>query len=63
MDRPEIGVGDNDTIFLSADDEVQPDAEGVIESTTFPGLRLNVAAMLAGDRAGVLAALVAKRQR
>ncbi|MGD9894839.1 MAG: Uma2 family endonuclease [Dehalococcoidia bacterium] len=138
MDRPEIGVGDNDTVYLSPDDEVQPDAflfrltgpnrgaretdegyiegapelivevaassasydlhdkkeayrragvleyiawrvldeaidwfrlqngeyvlvqpnaDGVIESTVFPGLRLNVAAMLAGDRAGVLSAL------
>jgi hypothetical protein len=36
---------------------IQPDADGVIESTAFPGLRLNVAAMLAGGRAGVLAAL------
>lgn len=138
IDRPDVGVGDNDTVYLSANDEVQPDAilfrltgpnkgarvtddgyiegapelvvevaassasydlhdkkdayrragvleyvawrvldeaidwfrlqngeyvhiqpdaDGMIESTTFPGLRLNVTAMLAGDRAGVLAAL------
>ncbi|MGD9891933.1 MAG: Uma2 family endonuclease [Dehalococcoidia bacterium] len=36
---------------------VQPDARGVIESTTFPGLRLAMSAMLAGDFAAVLAAL------
>jgi len=36
---------------------VEPDANGVIESEVFLGLRLNVAAMLAGDRAGVAAAL------
>ncbi|MHB8574318.1 MAG: Uma2 family endonuclease [Dehalococcoidia bacterium] len=36
---------------------VTPDASGVIESTAFPGLRLNVAKLLAGDMAGVLAEL------
>jgi Uma2 family endonuclease len=36
---------------------VEPDDAGVIESTTFPGLRLNVRKMLAGDLAGVLADL------
>jgi Uma2 family endonuclease len=36
---------------------VEPDADGVITSRLFPGLRLNVAAMLAGDAAAVLAAL------
>jgi Uma2 family endonuclease len=35
----------------------EPDARGIIESRTFPGLRLNVAAMLAEDRAAMLAAL------
>jgi Uma2 family endonuclease len=35
----------------------EPDANGIIESRTFPGLRLNVAAMLAENRAGVLNAL------
>jgi hypothetical protein len=34
-----------------------PDARGVIESRIFPGLRLAVSAMLAGDRAVVLAEL------
>jgi Uma2 family endonuclease len=34
-----------------------PDAKGVIRSEMFPGLRLNVAALLAGDVAGVLAEL------
>jgi Uma2 family endonuclease len=34
---------------------VEPDERGVIESTTFPGLRLNVPNMLAGDLARVLA--------
>jgi Uma2 family endonuclease len=138
VDHPEIGVGDNDTVYLSPDDEVQPDAflfrlsgpnagarvtdegyiegapelvvevaassasydlhdkkeayrragvleyiawrvedgtidwfrlvkseyvlihpdaDGMIESNVFPGLRLDVAAMLSGDRARVLAAL------
>ena len=36
---------------------VEPDARGVIESETFPALRLDVPKMLAGDLAGVLAAL------
>ncbi len=36
---------------------VDPDEHGVIESGTFPGLRLNVPKMLAGDLAGVLAEL------
>jgi Uma2 family endonuclease len=34
-----------------------PDTDGIIESTRFPGLRLHVESMLAGDAAGVLAAL------
>jgi Uma2 family endonuclease len=37
--------------------EVEPDASGVIESATFPGLRLDVGAMLAGDDAAVVAEL------
>lgn len=36
---------------------IEPGADGIIESVAFPGLRLNIAAMLAGDRMGVLAAL------
>ncbi len=36
---------------------LQPDARGVITSEVFAGLRLNVAALLAGDRATVLAEL------
>jgi Uma2 family endonuclease len=36
---------------------VEPDANGMIESTVFPGLRLNVTAMLAGDRGAILSAL------
>jgi Uma2 family endonuclease len=36
---------------------LSPDDEGVIESRTFPGLRLNVTALLEGDLAGVLEAL------
>jgi Uma2 family endonuclease len=36
---------------------VEPDEGGVIESAVFPGLRLNVAKLLAGDLAGVLAEL------
>ena len=38
---------------------LEPDARGVIESVVFPGLRLHVAAMLAGDDAAVLAELEA----
>lgn len=48
--------------FLLRDAEyarLAPDAEGVIESEAFPGLRLPVAALLAGDLAAVLAALPA----
>jgi Uma2 family endonuclease len=36
---------------------VEPDARGVIESEAFPGLRLDVAKMLAGDIAAVVDAL------
>lgn len=36
---------------------IEPDADGVIESLFFPGLRLDVPKLLAGDMAGVLAAL------
>lgn len=36
---------------------VTPDEQGMIESRVFPGLRLNVAALLAGDGAAVHAAL------
>lgn len=36
---------------------LEPDARGMIESEVFPGLRLDVAAMLAGDDRGVIAAL------
>ena len=36
---------------------IEPDADGVIESAVFPGLRLAVDKMLAGDVAGVLAAI------
>jgi Uma2 family endonuclease len=36
---------------------VEPDADGVIESEAFPGLRLDVVKLLAEDVAGVLAAL------
>ncbi len=36
---------------------IEPDANGIIESTTFPGLRLAVAKMLDGDDAGVIAEL------
>lgn len=37
--------------------QLEPDERGVIASTVFPGLRLAVDKMLAGDRAGVLAEL------
>lgn len=36
---------------------VAPNAQGIVESAVFPGLRLDVAAMLRGDLAAVLAAL------
>jgi Uma2 family endonuclease len=36
---------------------IEPDADGRIESEQFPGLRLDVPKLLAGDVAGVLAAL------
>jgi len=37
--------------------EVRPDERGIIESAVFPGLRLAVDKLLAGDDAGVVAAL------
>lgn len=42
---------------------LEPNAHGINESEVFPGLRLDVAAMLAGDRAGVLAALASGQGR
>jgi Uma2 family endonuclease len=36
---------------------VEPDADGIIESEGFPGLRLDVPRLVAGDLAAVLAAL------
>ena len=36
---------------------VAPDADGIVESVQFPGLRLHVPSLLAGDLAGVLAVL------
>ena len=36
---------------------VEPNEDGVIESAVFPGLRLSIPALLAGDRAAILAAL------
>lgn len=38
-------------------DSLRPDAAGIIASEVFPGLRLNVAALLAGDMAAVLEGL------
>jgi Uma2 family endonuclease len=40
---------------------VEPDADGIIGSAVFPGLCLDVAALLAGDTAAVLAALGFRR--
>ncbi|HQW52197.1 MAG TPA: Uma2 family endonuclease [Tepidiformaceae bacterium] len=37
--------------------EVAPDADGIVESAQFPGLRLDVPAVLAGDRQRVAAAI------
>jgi Uma2 family endonuclease len=42
---------------------VKPDAEGIIESEVFPGLRLHIAKMLTGDGAGVLAELAREAPR
>ena len=39
---------------------LQPDENGIIESRIFPGLRLNVQAMLDGDLAKVLEELQKK---
>lgn len=41
--------------------EREPDADGIIESAQFAGLRLHVPSLLAGDAAGVLAALGPER--
>jgi hypothetical protein len=40
---------------------VEPDEQGVIEISVFPGLRLAVAKLLAGDDAGVVAELLGPR--
>lgn len=42
---------------------LESDERGVIESEVFPGLRLNVPAMLTGDRAAVLAELLGRDPR
>ena len=42
---------------------VEPDASGLIESEPFPGLRLHVASMLAGDLTAVVAAIRAPGER
>jgi Uma2 family endonuclease len=55
--RVEDGAIDWCRLHEGAYDQVPPDKNGVIESTVFPGLRLDVAKMLAGDLAGVLALL------
>jgi Uma2 family endonuclease len=36
---------------------IDPDADGIVESAQFPGLRLHVASMLAGDRTTIVAPL------
>jgi Uma2 family endonuclease len=48
--------GQLDWFRLEGDEyvKVAPDADGMIRSTVFPGLALNVAALLAGDSAAVL---------
>jgi Uma2 family endonuclease len=38
---------------------VSPDADGIVESSQFPGLRLHIPSMLALDRAGIVAPLKA----
>ena len=38
---------------------IEPDADGIVESEVFPGLRLSVKCLLDGDLAGALAALIA----
>ncbi len=38
-------------------ERVEPNAAGIVESAAFPGLRLDVPKLLAGDLAGLLAAL------
>jgi Uma2 family endonuclease len=41
---------------------IEPDADGIVTSRLFAGLRLNVAALLAGDLSAVLASLTAGSQ-
>jgi len=54
-------VYDEQIDWFSLQDEqyvlLQPNENGILESRVFPGLRLNVAAMLSGDLATVLAEL------
>ena len=42
---------------------VEPDADGIVESSQFSGLRLHVPSMLALDRAGIIAPLQTPRER
>lgn len=55
--RVEDGAIDWFRLREGAYERAEPNEHGVIESDTFPGLRLHVAKMLAGDLAGVLAEL------
>lgn len=55
-----------DWFWLNSDgnyETLRPDGRGVIESRVFPGLRLAVDKLLAGDFAGVLAEQTRKRRR
>jgi Uma2 family endonuclease len=55
--RVEDAAIDRFRLHEGAYEQVPPDENGVIESVVFPGLRLDVANMLAGNLAGVLALL------
>lgn len=55
--RTEDGIVDWFRLIEGRYVRIEPDANGIIESSVFPGLRLSIPALLAGDYAAVLGAL------
>lgn len=55
--RPRDGLVDWFRLVAGEYESIEPDGDGVITSEAFPGLRLDIVKLQAGDLAGVLRAL------